>query len=442
MSLRARILAWIGGILVLCLALGVVFAGQHAQRSVRVELAAALNGGHEELNDMMDRLPTSGDPTPALREAAASFDGVRHLRATLTDPKGRLILASQPLQSDHPEPRWFKALLTPRLASVRAQARGYTLTLTPIADNEAGEVWSEFVDSVMVLALFCAGAAAAIYFTLGRALKPLSALEQRFGAVMAGDLDARALEQGAPELIRLARRFNQMAEKLGETGRRNARLEEQILTLQEEERAELARDLHDEIGPHLFVMKVDAAVIRDLAAGKKAGAILSRVQSIEAALAHVQSNVRDLLGRLRPTPVAEFGLAESVENLLAFWRSKQAGIAFAADIAVDDDRLTPLQRAAVYRLVQEGLSNAVRHAQASRIDIAVLIEDDGALVARVGDDGAAGGGPPGRGLTGMRERVLATGGALSFGPDADAGGWIVRGRWPPTKAMAKARVDA
>jgi two-component system sensor histidine kinase UhpB len=205
---------------------------------------------------------------------------------------------------------------------------------------------------------------------------------------------------------------------------RNRALEEQILTLQDEERADIARDLHDEIGPHLFAANVDATMIASLIAGGKSDAALGQVRSIQAAIAHMQRLVRDILGRLRPTRLVELGLAAAVLDLIEFWRVRRPELAFETRLPADDPGLAEAAQEAAYRLVQESLSNAVRHGAPKTI--AVLIEAaDGAVRIEVRNDGAAAAlAAPGFGLTGMAERVAAAGGSLDAGP-LEGGGWRV-----------------
>ena len=127
-----------------------------------------------------------------------------------------------------------------------------TITLVADPTNEVGEVWSQANDAVRMLALFFVLTVLLIYWAVGRALAPLERLAGAFGRIGAGDYAARVDAVGPPELVRLASGFNGMAEQLGEVEAQNRQLQEQLLSLQEEERADLARDLHDEIGPFLF----------------------------------------------------------------------------------------------------------------------------------------------------------------------------------------------
>jgi len=202
--------------------------------------------------------------------------------------------------------------------------------------------------------------------------------------------------------------------------------------LQDEERADLARDLHDEIGPHLFAVNVDASMIGQLAMAGRTGEIAPQVQAIQRGVAHMQKLVRDILGRLRPTPVTELGFEAAVGDLVAFWRARQPDIGFDIEIDLDESDLSDATLETLYRVVQEGLSNAVRHARPARVEIFVGPGGADQLVARVRDDGAGAaalGEKTGFGLPGMRERVQALGGVLAVDRGA-VRGWCVTAHLP------------
>jgi two-component system sensor histidine kinase UhpB len=209
----------------------------------------------------------------------------------------------------------------------------------------------------------------------------------------------------------------------------NRRLQAQMQTLQEEERAEVARDLHDEVGPFLFAANMAAANIRAGAERDGNAALVTDAESLQALIGHMQRDVRALLRRLRPSPPADLGLAEAIDSLAAFWRSRhQTEISLDIDVAEEPE---PATAEAVYRFVQEGLANALRHGRPSRVEVSVRCEAGG-LLARVSDDGAGASGDGeggGLGLLGMRERIAALGGSLEVAA-APGRGWVVTARLP------------
>ena len=143
--------------------------------------------------------------------------------------------------------------------------------------------------------------------------------------------------------------------------------------------------------------------------------------------------VRDILGRLRPTQLVELGFRAAVDDLVDFWRARRPDIGFDIDLPAEDDSLPEPVRETIYRIVQESLSNAVRHGRPSRIAIQVAFDGGEQVVARISDNGAAEGPAPtgaGFGLVGMRERVEALGGALTIARGLDGWGWSVTARLP------------
>src|SRR6185437_9521459 len=175
----------------------------------------------------------------------------------------------------------------------------------------------------------------------------------------------------APELARLRDSFNRMAARLAESAAENRRLNERLLTLQEEERGELARDLHDEVSPYLFAINADAATASRLIDNGRARDASAHVQLIADAVRHMQSQVRRMLGRLRPIGLAEFGLREAIENLVAFWRRRRPEIHYEVAISSECEDLTDVIGTAICRIAQEALSNAVRHAEPELVRISI-----------------------------------------------------------------------
>lgn len=445
MSLRARVLVAVALVLAVSVAVGLVFAAWLEEGSLRDELGAGLKGGRQTVQTALAE-PKGAQPTGrALAQLIATFDGNRHVSAALVAGDGRAVEVSRPFRSAHAAPAWFSGLLDPRLAPVRIGLAGSAgdyaaIVLTPAPEDDVGDAWLQFCDVLAVLAFACISGFGLVYLTIGRALHPLADLSKAFVRVGAGDYSAR-VEEGGPRDVRdLARGFNSMSGELAAMQTRNRGLEDQLLRLQDEERADLARDLHDEIGPHLFSVNVDAAMIDRLAAEGRVEDIPAQVKAIHAGVAHMQKLVREILSRLRPTAVVEFGLDAAIDDLVTFWRDRRSDIAFDVSLNFDETRLSDAVQETAYRVVQEGLSNAVRHGQPTRV--AIVAASDGAqhLLIRVSDDGAAAaqpGGGPGFGLIGMRERVEACGGALEVGRVGE-GGWSIAVRLPTRRETRQA----
>ena len=200
----------------------------------------------------------------------------------------------------------------------------------------------------------------------------------------------------------------------------NRRLAQQYLELQETERKALARELHDELGQYLNVIKLDAVGIRDdsqvqATVHRRAGTIVENCN-------HIHGAVATLMRELRPTGLDELGLAAALEHCAETWRVRLPGVSLGLSIAGDFTALPESITVTVYRLAQEALTNVAKHAAAGHVTVrlervgAAGTNDDRIDLTVVDDGiGAALGTPTrGLGLIGMRERVMTLQGKLVF----------------------------
>src|SRR6202012_1570426 len=130
---------------------------------------------------------------------------------------------------------------------------------------------------------------------MGRIAAPLKKLAGGFEAVGGGDYAAQVEARGPREISVLAAAFNRMTARLNRLEETNRRLTGQMLAIQEEERADLARDLHDEMGPFLFAMRLDAEAIQAEANKNGQTVIADRAGGLGEAVSHIQNRVRNIL---------------------------------------------------------------------------------------------------------------------------------------------------
>jgi two-component system sensor histidine kinase UhpB len=436
LSLRNRLLVSILATLLLSLVAGGTFTYWHAVAKIDTEMQAAMAVGSRIARNAVDDWEESTDPARRLALLVADFEGDRHLRASLVGPDGKVLRASKVARSDDQAPAWFVSLLAAPPKKVEMDLpevfdKFGTVVLQSDPRNEVAEVWGDVWLTLTVLTIFCALVLAFLYWTLGSTIRPLQNLTDAFARVGDGDYHERVQEAGPLELVSLYQGFNQMVERLARSEAQNKRLQEQLTTVQDEERADLARDLHDEIGPLLFAADVDAVAIEQLVKAGEYGAVTHRVGIIREAIGRMQRHVRDILGRLRSAMLLDVGLAHAIDNLVAFWRVHRANLNFKVD--VPEESFGELIDGTIYRIVQESLSNAVRHGNPSLISIDVRQGADGSIDIRVMDDGS--GLKPGRrsgglGIVGMQERVGTLGGILEVANRDDGAGVIVTAHLP------------
>ncbi len=440
----------VGFVLLVSLLSGGMLAWWHAAQSARAEMQAALLAGEHRVRDSIEHLAEVTDREGDLRRLIATFNADRHVRAMLLDSAGRSLASSVLSTPLHPEPDWFFDLLgvgpTTTLIAIGANvAAEKAIELKTDPHNEVSEVWIEFRDGMVIVLLFCVLSFALIYWMAGRSLRPLETLAAGFGTIGGGDYAARVAEGGPPEVEGLSRAFNAMAEHLGALEARNQRLHTQLLTIQEEERADLARDLHDDVGPFLFAVNVDVASIASSAEARGDTETLERGRSIREAVSHMQKHVKSILGRLRPTGLTDIGLAQAVENLGVFWRRRHPQLAVHFDLGPADVSFGDVLDATLYRLIQESLTNAIRHGRPRNVTVTIKAEDEGDILLEVSDDGvgfADSTDGTGLGLAGMQERIAALGGSLSVRNQADGHGASVTARLPREATAGAAQPEA
>jgi len=198
-----------------------------------------------------------------------------------------------------------------------------------------------------------------------------------------------------------------------------------------DERARIARELHDVVGHSVSVMTVQASAVRrrlnpDQEQEREA------LEIVEQTGREALAEMRRLVGVLRrPEEAPALAPQPSLEHLdRLVAQARESGLPVDVQIEGEATQLPPGVDLTAYRLVQEGLTNAIKHARASKADVIVRY-GDGSVEISVTDDGSGGGdgGGGGHGLVGMRERVTVYGGELEAGPRPE-GGYSLRARLP------------
>lgn len=205
--------------------------------------------------------------------------------------------------------------------------------------------------------------------------------------------------------------------------------------VREHERTRIAREIHDSLGQALTALKLHLAAAHEAAARGSAG-LPERLAESAQMVDDLVKGVRRIATELRPPILDELGLPAAVE-WLAHDFTRRSGIPCGATVLSPNAALPAALATALFRIVQEALTNVARHAGATRVSIALEVKSD-VVTLEVTDDGrgitdAAASGPASLGILGMRERAAAQGGVLEVGPRA-GGGTRVAAWFPPLRA--------
>ncbi len=212
---------------------------------------------------------------------------------------------------------------------------------------------------------------------------------------------------------------------------------EEVAGLRSRERAALARELHDTVAHHVSAIAVQAQAGRVVAASRPDAAV-EALGVIEEEATRALEEMRSMVGALRQGDAADLRPQQGIRDLLRLERSAgSTGPRVVVTIAGGLDEFRPSVDAACFRLAQEAVTNALRHArQASRVDVLVDGDEEHVRLTVV-DDGRSAGSPmtssQGFGLVGMAERAKLLGGTFDAGPRPD-GGWAVAATLPRRSA--------
>ena len=434
LSLRARLNALLALVMVLGLFINIARLLLEAGPRVAAEDQSVVRLARGFVETLVSDINDASDPEARLDHIVEGLKQLRHVSITREHDQAASGAPAAAPPRDDGEPRqvpeWFVTLIHPDQTTVTVPIAGNgrslgSLVITSHPTDEIAEIWDGIVTQIEVGSAIAAALFLITMTVVNRALAPIQSLTETMSAIEAGRYDARVRPTGSPELAAICSKLNHLASVLGETVEDKRRLAERVVSLQDAERKEVARDLHDEFGPYLFALRAHASALTQLADSpapdldalrKHIGAMTEQVNALQ------QSN-RRVLERLRPVGLAELGLADALAALIRLWRDTHPDVAIGTSISPSLGARGETAELTIYRVVQEALTNVFRHARATRVDITVEpapppcagTGDSGAIMVSVRDNGA---GLPavhkqGLGMLGMRERVLALGGTLT-----------------------------
>lgn len=433
LSLRARLNTILALILSLGLAVNIARLVLEAAPRVQAEDQSVIRLAREFIETLVAGLNEAPDPDARLGQIIRDLNRLRHVSITRQeDAIGARPSAAETADGEPSAvPAWFVALIHPEKTAVDVpisiRGKPGLLLITSHPNDEIAEIWDGIVTQLQVGSAIAVALFLITMMVVSRALAPIQALSEAMTNIKSGSYDTRVKPGGAPELAAICTKLNHLAATLGDAVEDKRRLAERAVSLQDGERKEIARELHDELGPYLFALRAHASSLMRIADArepdtdalrKHGGAILEQINALQ------QFN-RRVLEKLRPVGLAELGLREALGALLRLWRESHPGVVIEMTVSPSVGAAGETAELTIYRIIQEALTNVFRHAGATRVDIAVepavpgptraaVLEAD-AIKVSVRDNGA---GLPtdhkqGFGMIGMHERVRALGGTMT-----------------------------
>lgn len=413
MDLRRRLLTRLGLLLGGLLAVAMLVQLHSLRSDIEAEVAASAR--------LVEVLLAAGEAAPDVAAPLAD-SALRHLSIR---PAGQAAVAAPP-------PSWLAWLgLVPEIGGEQQIRIGErSLVIAPKPGSEIDERLGDTVRLLITLLLFSGASLLVAWFAADRALAPVRELEAGLERLARGEADPALPAFALREFSRVAGAIERLAADLQEARAAQRALARQLISVQEAERRSLARELHDDMGQTLTALKLTATYLERNAGRLDAAGVADCAADLRRDIRSCGEQLRAILKTLRPHGLEAAGLAEALRDLIDGWRSRETGIEFAVDLPTSPPPVDEARALALYRVVQEALTNVVRHSGAvhCRVSLATV---GNRIEARVSDNGAGlhGGPAPRGGLLGMAERVDMAGGGLELGK-GEGGGLSLRA-WVP-----------
>jgi len=397
-----------------------------ARSSVREEIEAANRVASQVLGNLVFSYAAASG-AEAVQIVLERLGHVRANEITLRDASGKLLYHSPPAvyKAGREAPAWFTKLLAPQpQRQVFTLGDGAQVVIEAQPSRAILDAWDDLARLLAIAAAMLLVLGGLVFYLVDRALAPFPVIVDGLERLQRGELAYRLPQLAGSEARTIGAAFNRMAQAVEdkmqaerEAREARTRLEERrelaLLVEQsvEEERRLIAHELHDEFGQSVTAIRSLAMAIATQS-GEPSMRETARLICDEAG--RLYDAMHGLIPRLAPPALDTLGLAESLEGLARDWQRRHPAPQLTLRQQLPSDLGASVTLAA-YRVVQEGLVNAVRHAQAAHVMIDVS-STPVLLTVSVTDDGV--GLPenwsrPGRfGLRGLAERVEHLGGTL------------------------------
>ncbi len=448
LPLRARILSMVAlvelGFLVACSLILFV----NAQRAIRNEVRSSEQLAREFAHTAVSLLLRENDPAARLHLLPAQLQQPRHARLTVVDADGQLLTPPYLTESDHSAPEWFVRLLqgVERRSVIPITIRNHTygaIIVTTDRRDEIAEIWEDTASLFVAGLITCAFLLFAIDRVITHGLRPLGSIQKALNEMERQDYSIRVPETTIPDLQPITHGCNKLAAALEHALADMEQLNQALVHLQDHERKTIAMELHDEFGPCLFGIRMSANAVLQQAkqiTGPLGERFTEWSHSILEITDTMQATNRQLLERLRPMAIGHVPLPQLLLQFIESMATHSPEVEWHVDVDPAIANTSETIQLTLYRVTQEAVSNALRHADPSHLTVEVgpsppilgrggatrrwyrvHVEDDGRGMSQVWREGG--------GLHGMSNRVKSLGGRLTI-RSGEHGGTAVIGQVP------------
>lgn len=292
-----------------------------------------------------------------------------------------------------------------------------TLTVSANQDVKIAQAWEDVCNFFGLATVITIAISFLVFMSVRQTVRPTCAIVNGLERIRKGDLSYRLPLFDIVEWQIISDAVNHLADSQQQLLEDRRQLIVKLMTLQEDERRYLSRELHDEFGQCLAGINAITASV-NYSAAEKCPDLVGEISQINPITKHMMDSIQSLLARLRPVELDELGLFASLSGLVLDWNARNNGkVSYQLNIEDDCKTISETQSVALFRITQECLTNVAKHANATQVAISLQNTNDQTILT-IKDNGIATMLPfankSGIGLFGIHERVGALHGEVSF----------------------------
>ena len=425
MSLKSKLLIYINSLLLIATLIGLLTILMVTQKNVREEVLSTMTLAEFAIEQGVKKNP---DFYLFQREDSdlgfSELSEIRHLKIQFFNNQDILLEeTSNTLDEIKPPPYWFIFLIEKLSEEIffskinidqRGEMTGYIL-IKPEPIYEYAEIWQQIKVGLWIIGAFLILINIVVLILFSHMIKPINKIIEGFEKLEAGNYKSKINKSNILELDIIGKKFNSMINNLRQSNDKIHKLSQNLINVQEQEKSELARDLHDELGQSLTALQAEAASIsKSTKKSSRDDAIFNVIQLSK----NMMLSTREIIKKLNLGLIEDLGLESALIELFENWKRRFKGVKF--EYKIEDKalrKITKQETAHLYRIFQEALTNIAKHSEPKNIKISIksldgkgkiriLIRNDGIKTEISNKDGL--------GLIGIAERVDQIDGSLEI----------------------------
>jgi two-component system sensor histidine kinase UhpB len=354
----------------------------------------------------------------------SELSGIRHLKIQFFDRND--VLLEETLNTPDaikPPPAWFiniiesfsdKIFFSKINIEQRGELTGYIL-IKPEPIYEYSEIWQQIKVGLWIIVSFLVLINFVVLLLFSHMIKPINKIIEGFEKLEAGNFKSKIRKSNILELDIIGKKFNSMIDNLRLSNNKIHKLSQNLIDVQEQEKSELARDLHDELGQSLTALQAEAASISETTKKKSRDEAIFNVIKLSK---NMMLSTREIIKKLNLGLIEDLGFESALIELFENWKRRFKGVKFA--YSIDEkaiNKITKKKTAHLYRIFQEALTNIAKHSSPQKIQISIkYIDNSKKTRILISNDGISNdsSNQDGLGLIGIAERVDQIQGTLEI----------------------------